>query len=340
MPQKEIAEGSKVLLEKLAKFKPKIAVFNGKGIYQTFSGQKKFFFGKQPEPINDGATWIWVMPSSSARCAQLPRAVDKIPFFAALKKLRDFLNGKIDKVEESELVFESVVLGHVPRKEGKTKDQHKNQHEDKNQHNNQNQHRDQNQHIDQNHHRDQNQQRNQHNSDFQPSLYQPPHPPAFYSPQNQNPPIDSYNTHFQNPMISKYQPSYHHPGSYQQQFPKNESFVDNKMHFQHSVGVKTENTDSKEFIIESKLLDSILPNPNTVESTNIKNEFGIKKEDGNNPVKNEKNEASVENGTHVQNQMISSHQPFSNQPQPAYYPPQNQSLPPPGNYNSMGKSFF
>ena len=79
-----------VLREKLCKFKPKVAVFNGKAIYEVYSGQKKFMFGRQPTPLSDGATWLWVMPSSSARCAQLPRAVDKVPFFEALRKFRDY----------------------------------------------------------------------------------------------------------------------------------------------------------------------------------------------------------------------------------------------------------
>lgn len=48
---------------------------------------------------------MWVMPSSSARCAQLPRAADKVPFYAALKKFRDFLNGLVPHVDEAELVF-------------------------------------------------------------------------------------------------------------------------------------------------------------------------------------------------------------------------------------------
>lgn len=48
---------------------------------------------------------MWVMPSSSARCAQLPRAADKVPFYAALKKFRDYLNGLVPHVEEAELVF-------------------------------------------------------------------------------------------------------------------------------------------------------------------------------------------------------------------------------------------
>ena len=58
----EIVEGAKILREKLAKYRPKIAVFNGKSIYQTYSGQKKFMFGKQPEPLegSDGQTWVSV----------------------------------------------------------------------------------------------------------------------------------------------------------------------------------------------------------------------------------------------------------------------------------------
>lgn len=48
---------------------------------------------------------MWVMPSSSARCAQLPRAADKVPFYVALKKFRDYLNGVIPHMDESECVF-------------------------------------------------------------------------------------------------------------------------------------------------------------------------------------------------------------------------------------------
>lgn len=48
---------------------------------------------------------MWVMPSSSARCAQLPRAADKVPFYAALKKFRDYLNGLVPEYDESEYVF-------------------------------------------------------------------------------------------------------------------------------------------------------------------------------------------------------------------------------------------
>ncbi len=52
------------------------------------------------------------MPNSSARCAQLPRAIDKVPFFAALKTFRDYLNGKIKEEDfnEADVVFNDVKL--------------------------------------------------------------------------------------------------------------------------------------------------------------------------------------------------------------------------------------
>ena len=50
------------------------------------------------------------MPNSSARCAQLPRAVDKVPFYAALKKFRDYLRGDIQELDESDVVFPEVKL--------------------------------------------------------------------------------------------------------------------------------------------------------------------------------------------------------------------------------------
>ena len=50
------------------------------------------------------------MPNSSARCAQLPRAVDKVPFYVALKKFRDHLRGDLPDIEESEVTFPEVKL--------------------------------------------------------------------------------------------------------------------------------------------------------------------------------------------------------------------------------------
>ena len=53
------------------------------------------------------------MPNSSARCAQLPRALDKVPFYTALKKFRDYLRGEITELDESEIVFSSVKLANI-----------------------------------------------------------------------------------------------------------------------------------------------------------------------------------------------------------------------------------
>ena len=50
------------------------------------------------------------MPNSSARCAQLPRAVDKVPFYEGLRKFRDFLLGRGEEPTEEELVFSNVKL--------------------------------------------------------------------------------------------------------------------------------------------------------------------------------------------------------------------------------------
>lgn len=51
LTRKEIKEGSQILLDKLRKFRPKIAVFNGKLIYEVFSGKKDFKFGRQPDLV-------------------------------------------------------------------------------------------------------------------------------------------------------------------------------------------------------------------------------------------------------------------------------------------------
>ena len=51
-----LVPGGKVLLQKLQMFQPKIAVFNGKGIFEIFSGKKEFMFGKQPEKIEGTQT--------------------------------------------------------------------------------------------------------------------------------------------------------------------------------------------------------------------------------------------------------------------------------------------
>ena len=114
LSSKEIREGSNLLVKKIQTYQPKIAVFNGKCIYEIFSkeifGQKKkdFKFGHQVNSIPETSTAIFVMPSTSARCAQFPRAEDKVHYFIQLKKLRDEINGlKIDDdVVETSYTFD------------------------------------------------------------------------------------------------------------------------------------------------------------------------------------------------------------------------------------------
>lgn len=103
----EIKEGASVVEEKLKLYKPKVAVFNGKGIYEVFANitsRSSFHFGLQPERIDDTA--IWVIPSSSARCAHFPRMVDKLHFYTGLKKYLQFLKGEISNVDVKEFQFE------------------------------------------------------------------------------------------------------------------------------------------------------------------------------------------------------------------------------------------
>ncbi|XP_053175149.1 G/T mismatch-specific thymine DNA glycosylase [Scomber japonicus] len=99
LSNKEIREGGRQLLEKLQKYKPLIAAFNGKGIYEIFCKEtfgvkaKNLEFGLQPYKIPETQTVCYLMPSSSPRCAQFPRAQDKVHFYIKLKELRDQLKG-------------------------------------------------------------------------------------------------------------------------------------------------------------------------------------------------------------------------------------------------------
>ena len=112
----ELIEGGKILTEKIKIYKPKIVVFNGKVSYEVYSKKKKFHFGRQDEVVEGTDTRIWVMPSSSARCAQLPRAVDKVPFFEALKRYRNYLRGESEgNITEDMFVFTDVKLKGFPR---------------------------------------------------------------------------------------------------------------------------------------------------------------------------------------------------------------------------------
>jgi TDG/mug DNA glycosylase family protein len=81
----ELRAGAEVLRQKLRRFKPRVACFNGKLIYEAISGQKATF-GLQDERA-EGAL-AFVMPSTSARTASYQRG-DKLRFFRELKRIVD-----------------------------------------------------------------------------------------------------------------------------------------------------------------------------------------------------------------------------------------------------------
>jgi len=81
----ELRAGAEVLREKLLRYRPRVVCFNGKRIYEVFSG-RPCAFGLQPDTL-DGMK-IFVMPSTSARTASYQRA-DKLRFFRTLKDVVD-----------------------------------------------------------------------------------------------------------------------------------------------------------------------------------------------------------------------------------------------------------
>ncbi|TKS73947.1 G/T mismatch-specific thymine DNA glycosylase [Collichthys lucidus] len=114
LSSKEIREGGRQLLDKLQKYKPLIAAFNGKGIYEIFCKEifgvkaKNLEFGLQPYKIPQTETVCYLMPSSSPRCAQFPRAQDKVHFYVKLKELRDQMKGLAPshEVQETQYSFD------------------------------------------------------------------------------------------------------------------------------------------------------------------------------------------------------------------------------------------
>lgn len=75
--------GGRILLEKLQQYRPKIAVFNGKGIYEVFSGKKEFTFGKQPECI-DGTNTVSLLAEPWTK---LPFPLSDYHFYNKEKKV-------------------------------------------------------------------------------------------------------------------------------------------------------------------------------------------------------------------------------------------------------------
>eukprot|EP00730_Choanoeca_flexa_P007121 TRINITY_DN12281_c1_g6_i3.p1 TRINITY_DN12281_c1_g6~~TRINITY_DN12281_c1_g6_i3.p1 ORF type:complete len:194 (+),score=21.33 TRINITY_DN12281_c1_g6_i3:76-657(+) len=78
----ELVAGGKRLRLIIEKHQPKIACFNGKGMFEAFIGRRCKFYGVQPERIGD--TIIFAMPSTSARSATRPKWQEKVVFFHAM----------------------------------------------------------------------------------------------------------------------------------------------------------------------------------------------------------------------------------------------------------------
>lgn len=82
----EMLAGAAVLREKLLACNPRVICFNGKGIYEVFSGQKRVSLGLQAERLAESL--IFVVPSSSARTAAYQKPA-KLAYYRELKALLD-----------------------------------------------------------------------------------------------------------------------------------------------------------------------------------------------------------------------------------------------------------
>jgi TDG/mug DNA glycosylase family protein len=81
----ELRAGAVTLRAKLLRYAPRVVCFNGKRIYEVFSGHP-CTFGVQPEVV--GRSAVFVMPSTSARTAAYQRDA-KLAYFRELARLVD-----------------------------------------------------------------------------------------------------------------------------------------------------------------------------------------------------------------------------------------------------------
>jgi TDG/mug DNA glycosylase family protein len=79
----EMQAGARRLRAKLRRFAPAVVCFNGKQIYEVFTG-RRCVLGEQADAA-EGAK-VFVMPSTSPRTASYQRA-DKLRFFQQLRRL-------------------------------------------------------------------------------------------------------------------------------------------------------------------------------------------------------------------------------------------------------------
>jgi mismatch-specific thymine-DNA glycosylase len=82
----ELAAGAVELRERLRRYRPRVVCFNGKAIYEVFSGKRCQRLGLQPERFEGAA--VFVMPSTSPRGASY-QLRDKLRFMKELKGIVD-----------------------------------------------------------------------------------------------------------------------------------------------------------------------------------------------------------------------------------------------------------
>ena len=106
----EIKTAQESLADRIVKFNPKIVAFNGKHNYEIYSGKslsREFDYGKQNVKFDNGSI-IYVLPSAEYRCPHyrlMPRSIDKLPFYNGLKKLNDYLNGRLKVLDDLEITY-------------------------------------------------------------------------------------------------------------------------------------------------------------------------------------------------------------------------------------------
>ena len=83
----EMLNGARALRRRLLRYRPGIVCFNGKRIYEIFSGGP-CRMGRQTERI--GTSHVFVMPSTSPRGASYSKA-QKLAYFRQLETMRDEL---------------------------------------------------------------------------------------------------------------------------------------------------------------------------------------------------------------------------------------------------------
>ncbi len=64
----ELREGREALLAKLTAYRPRVACYNGKGVYGAVSGRKQVVYGRQPDSVVPGVIdFVAASPSGRSR---------------------------------------------------------------------------------------------------------------------------------------------------------------------------------------------------------------------------------------------------------------------------------